>query len=437
MFANLDFWARMVNYSSIIKFGAVINFLLGIESYFITPTAWYYIKSLGQSRFFLVMVFISYNVGNIICGPVFGFLTNRFGHPRNFCIFSLAMKVLANALYSVNASAYFPLIGRFFSGFGNGVFPIVLGQIALQTNEASRGANYVVVEGIYCLGSVFGPAVGSLITFRTNILGWKIDEGNSPGIVMTMIWLFCLIGFLFLRKDMWVDNATKRGLVQTSGNEENDRTEHERRKLVVSNAQEKPKVGLADLRISCLLFLSFSNVALSDTSAYYVPVLGIDHFHLKVFHVKLLFLNCSLFSLILFLVVNQAVEYVDERKLLLIPLFMDICGILLLMYLAFVWDQLEDIQYYILLIYQCLSMPYLAYPLANSIVTKFSDPENATLVQGFSYAIIHVGCIAGRVFISFVFTKTSLIYFCLGVAVFWSIGMIWYVALYKRMKSNN
>ena len=105
-------------------------------------------------------------------------------------------------LYSVNASAYFPLIGRFFSGFGNGAFPIVLGQIALQTNEASRGANYVVVEGIYCLGSVFGPAIGSLITFRTYIVGWKIDEGNSPGIVMTMIWLFCLIGFLFLRKDM-------------------------------------------------------------------------------------------------------------------------------------------------------------------------------------------------------------------------------------------
>ena len=46
-------------------------------------------------------------------------------------------------------------------------------------------------------------------------------------------------------------------------------------------------------------------------------------------------------------------------------------------------------------------MPNLAYPLANSIITKFSDPDNATFVQGFSYAIIHVGYIAGRVSISF------------------------------------
>ena len=70
------------------------------------------------------------------------------------------------------------------SGFGNGYLLILLGQIALQTNEASHGANYVFVEGMYCLGCVIDPGIGSSISFRTNILGWKINEGNSPGIVM-------------------------------------------------------------------------------------------------------------------------------------------------------------------------------------------------------------------------------------------------------------
>ena len=82
-------------------------------------------------------------------------------------------------------------------------------------------------------------------------------------------------------------------------------------------------------------------------------------------------------------------------------------------------------------------MPYLAYPLGNSIVTKCSDSKNAAFIQGFSFAIIHVAYIAGRVGISYVFTKIALIYYCLGVIVFWSIGMIWYGVLYKRMKPND
>ena len=197
IFVNLDILARMVDYLFITKFGALVYFLVGIENYIIAPTAWYYIKPFGESKFFLAMVYTytSFNVGSIICGPVFGYLTDRFGNPRIFCICAFVIKLLACVLYSVNVSAYFPLIGRLFSGFGSGFLPIFLGQIALQSNEASRGANYVFVEGMYCLGSVFGPAIGSFVSFRTNILGWTIDEGNSPGIVIIMMWLSCLIGF--------------------------------------------------------------------------------------------------------------------------------------------------------------------------------------------------------------------------------------------------
>ena len=413
----------MVDYLFITKFSALVYFLVGIENYFIAPTAWYYVNSFGESKFFLAMVFSSYNIGNIICGPVFGFLTDRFGHPRMFCICCFVMKISANVLYSVNVSAYFPLFGRFLSGFGNGHLPIFLGQIALQTNEASRGANYVFVEGMYCLGSVFGPTIGSFVSFRTNILGWTIDEGNSPGIVIVMIWLSCLIGFLFLSEDIWVDNAATRHLqVLTSSDEENMKSKDGDRKLIDSNAREMPKAGLKDPRVSCLLFLSFSDVAFSEMSVFYVPILAIDHLHLSLIHVKLIFLNCAILTIFLFLAVNHAVEYVDERKLVLIPMFMDICGILLLVYLAFSWNQVEDNQNYILFIYLGLSMPYLAYPLGNSIVTKCSDPKNAAFIQGFSYAIVHVAYIAGRVGISYVFTKTTLIYYCLGVTVFWLLG---------------
>ena len=209
-----------------------------------------------------------------------------------------------------------------------------------------------------------------------------------------------------------MENVANRYLVLTSSDEENKESKDGDRKLIDSNAREMPTAGLRDPRVSCLLFLSFSDVAFSEISIFYVPMLGMDHLHLNLVHVKLIFLNCAIFILFSFLALNHAVKYVDERKLLLIPLFMDIFGILLLMYLAFFWNQVEDIQYYILFIYLCLSMPYLAYPLGNSIVTKCSDSKNAAFIQGFSFAIIHVAYIAGQVGISYVFTKIALIYYC-------------------------
>jgi MFS family permease len=114
----------------ITKFTAIRFFLGGIEIYIIAPTAWYYIRSLGQTKFFLALVFTSYNVGAIIAGPLFGFITDRFGNPRFMFIFCCAMKVVASVMYSVNLSAYFPLFGRLLTGL-SGDIAILLGQVAL------------------------------------------------------------------------------------------------------------------------------------------------------------------------------------------------------------------------------------------------------------------------------------------------------------------
>ena len=164
--------------------------------------------------------------------------------------------------YSVNASPYFPLFARLLSGFGSGFLPIFLGKIALLTDEASRGANYVFIEGMYSLGCAVGPVIASFLSFRINIFGWTIDEGNSSGIVIIIIWLFCLIGFLFLPLDIWADNAADRHLVPTQCHEEKDKKEVCDLKWHKRKTQEERKVRLTDLRISCLLFLTFSNVLL-------------------------------------------------------------------------------------------------------------------------------------------------------------------------------
>ncbi len=420
----------------ITKFTALRFFLGGIEIYIIAPTAWYYIRSLGQTKFFLALVFTSYNVGAIIAGPLFGFITDRFGNPRFMFIFCCAMKVVASVMYSVNLSAYFPLFGRLMTGL-SGDIAILLGQVALQTEEDSRGASFVFLESVYCLGSVFGPGIGSFISFRMNILGWEINEGNSPGIVLAVIYLLFLIASLFLPKGSWVESGARNKIESSNISDCEDEKKNTNyqdgdQKLTEDIPVENPST-LLDSRIFGLFFLIFSSEVFSSTATFYAPILALDHFHLQVIHVKLLFLNCTLFTLLLFICLHLASEYVEERRLFALALLMEIIAILFLTSLAFFWNQVTEVQYYILLIYICVGMPYFANPYGNSILSKITDSKNATLVQGLSLATVHSAIAICRVVVSFAFTKTSLICYCFGMVILWLVGVIWYGALYKRM----
>ena len=421
----------------ITKFAALRFFLSGCETYLIAPTAWIYIKSLDQTTFFLALVLSSYNFGCIIAGPVAGFLTDQFGNPRFIFLSSSVIKVFSYIIYSINLSGYFPLFGRLTSGLGEMGVTVLLGQIALQPEKESRMGNFVILDSVYCLGTVFGPGIGSFITFRTNILGWEINEGNSPGIVLTMIWLLFFIFAMLLPIDIWI--ATGAGNFENNldvSDNEAQKSSNEsdlEQRQPESSLEKKLIYALGDSRLFCLLFFFFSSEIFSSTSTFYVPVLALDHFHLQLIHTKLLFLNCTLFTLVLFICIYLVSQYVEERKLIVAALFMQIIGISFLIYLAFSWDQVTDVQWYLLLLYICFGMPYFAYPLGNSILSKITDPRNATFIQGLCYGGLHVAIVVSRVVVSFVFTKPNLLWYSFGMFILWLMGTIWYGSQYIRM----
>lgn len=255
------------------KLTALRFFLGGIENYIIAPTAWYYVRSFGQSKFFLALVLISYNIGAIIAGPLFGFLTDRFGNPRFTFICSNVLKFVASVMYSINLSPYFPLFARLITGLDGGL-AILLGQIALQIDEESRGKSFLFFEGVYCLGSAVSPGIGSFISFRTNILGWDINEGNSPGIVLAIVWLLFLIFSLFLPGTMWVETGTRIEELNfnISAYEDEKRSSEydqdgDQRLSEDYSSEKKPRI-MWDSRMFCLLFLIFTNMGFSSTTFY-------------------------------------------------------------------------------------------------------------------------------------------------------------------------
>ena len=414
-------------------------FLAGLETYSIVPTAWHYIKSLNQTTFFLALVVSAYNFGVFIASPLGGFITDRVGKPRFVFICSCIAKVIAYIMYSVNLSAYFPFFGRFLSGLSDVGIVVLLAQIALQTDEKSRGSNFVAIEAVYCLGSAFGPGIGAFVTFKASILGWKIDEGNSPGIVLSIIWLLFLIFSLLLPKNIWMEpgDSKEANTIATSSGDEDKIKSNKCCKPAKSLAEKfselKPKNIIRDSRIVFLLLLILSSESFSSTATFYVPLLALDHFHLKLIHTKLLFLNCTIFTALVFICLYIASEYFEERKIFAVSFFMQIIAIAFLTILAFSWDQVTTVQYYIFLLYICFGMPFFLYPFANSLLSKITDPRNATFVQGISFATLHSSIVISRILISFVFTKMSLICYCTGMGIIWLVVVICYATLYERL----
>ena len=428
----------------ITKLAIIRNFLVGIEAYSIVPTAWYYIKSLEQTKFFLALVVCAYDVGAMLAGPIAGYITDRAGNPRSMFIFSCVLRLIACMVYSINFSAYFPLFGRLFMGLGGMGTSILLAQIALQTNEESRGRNFVFVETVYCLGAVFGPVIGSIITFRVNVFGWRIDEGNSPGIVLAIIWLLFLIFSLILPTDIWVSSGESQDVELNSNSTDDEdaksqsnQSVHNHDKVSTENYLNTTKSSVfRDPRVFLLLFLIFSSEVFTSTATFYTPILALDHFHLQLVHIKLLFLNCTIFTILMFICLYIASHYVDERKLCVVCLWLQAVSIIFFTVLAFSWDRITDIQYYFLLLYVCFGMPYFLYPFGNSLLSKITNPQNATFIQGVSYATSHSAIMICRVSISFVYTKISLVCYCAGLIILWLVGVIWFGQLYNKLISN-
>jgi MFS family permease len=458
-----------------------------------------YYKHFFLFKLFLAFVLSSFNAGVVLAGPLFGLFVDWFGHQRKIFLFTCCIKVLSYILYSINISGFFPLSGRLLSGIAyGGMTAITFGQIALQTEPEERGGIYVFIEGVYCLGATTGPAVGGFIAFDITIWGWHINQGNSPGILLTMVWTLFLIVTILLPKDVWLETGLGKKevsfveqveekreiIVDTDGGRFTKGDPNGKRKLAEvhpngdgslndvslprgqdlfdcsENSDEKMDVytfnsedeliepsgrpglpnfdleGEANIEcnsaVLCLLYLTFISEFFSSTSTFYVPVIALHHFHLQLIHVKLLFLNCAAFTFLVFILFTLASNYINERKLFLVALSMQIAAILVLTSIGFAWDRVTNAQNYILLLYICLGMPYFAYPFSNSILSKITDPRNASFYQGSSISSVHLAIVSSRVIISFVKTKESLIIYCFSLVFLWFTGFIWFGLNYKR-----
>ena len=147
------------------------NIVDGMEEYLIQPTAWYYMRYLGESNLFLGLTVAAYSTGTLVFAPLIGFLEAKCQASKVIVLISGLIKLFGNILYSIPVNGYFPLFGRFLSGMGESTVAVLYGVVAKCTTNNNRAKAFLYFEGLFNVGAICGPIIGSVLTFSLDIFG--------------------------------------------------------------------------------------------------------------------------------------------------------------------------------------------------------------------------------------------------------------------------
>ena len=403
----------------------------GLEEFLIMPTAWYYIElELGQTNLFLGLTLAAYSLGALVSAPVIGLLDDRFQITKTILLISAVLKFLGHLTYSIPVNAYFPLCGRLLSGFAGGSIGVLQGMIARYTPMEGRAKMFLCFGASFNFGTALAPSVGSILTFNFNILDWKISPGNSPGILLATIWLFMIIATVFCiprnpgRKN---SSSVEVDPDQTDPDEaESDEKSGDEHK---TNRRQS-----FNYKIACMYFLIFMLFFIYCVTAFYVPLLAVKLFHLRLIHVKMLFINGTLIVFVGYCANYLASAHVQERKLVLFWLTVEAFPILLLLYFDVTWhDPNQEVGPYVLLLLIMVGLPCFSYPLILALLSKLTESEHAAFYLGFAATVGHLSIIASRFVAGVTFSATSMLFTLTGLTFFWLVQVIWYYTQYENL----
>ena len=287
------------------------------------------------------------------------------------------------------------------------------GDVVRYTKKEYRSTFFLFLDSTFAVGASCGPVFGSFITFKTNILGWNIYDGNSPGIVLAVAWFLSLCVLIFLPSDSGTAEISNEVSLTGTDNGKSNRT--------------------LNSTLCCVFYLVFSNILIVVTSSGILPLLGMELFHLKLIHVKLVFVVGMMFVLLVYLVTYIATARFDERSILVLLMILQIPSIICLFIYAFIWTNVPFWLSYTLVIFVCFGMPQVCFAVAGALLSKITPLQHAGTVQSFLIVDVIISDLVGRGLSGFVFFQTRLIAFSVVLFLQWLVSFAWFSYVFHRL----
>ena len=186
----------------------VFWFFTGVEYAVILPSAWQYLQNLGATHKIWLSVSISaFSVANFLFSPLYGRFADRHS-TKTILIVSNVFEIVGNLLYLFANDTYTNVESRFIAGMGAAAGSAIFAYIGrASASPSDLNKNMGGVMTARAIGLILGPAFNFfLIKVEWNIAGFKIDPYNSPGLLMTLIWLVCQVIVIKYFKDIPKDD---------------------------------------------------------------------------------------------------------------------------------------------------------------------------------------------------------------------------------------
>ena len=401
--------------SSILVFFCTYFFISGMDSFFILPTAWYYIKSLGCSKTFYGVVIAAQSLGYVLFTPIVGKISDKTRAVKLVILACLFVRVVSNFVYAIPVSGYCPLLGYFFSGAAKGAGSAMYAEVVRYTITENRSKLFIVIDSMYTLGASLGPLVGGMVTFNANILGLNINDGNSPAVVLVVIWSLALCVLIFLPSDIGTEEIVDEASVQ--GESDNPDT------LMKS----------FNSTVWCLYYVLFVGALVTITCSANLPLSTMQLFHLKLIHVKCLFGVGMMFVFLVNLSAYNAITYYSEHCILAFAIVLQLPAILLLCVYALLWTNVSFSFGYSLIIFVCSAMPQIAFAFAGSLLSKITPSQHAGTIQSLAMVDYNVASVVGRGLSGLVFSEVWLTVYSIGLLVLCLLGLVWLCSMFYRL----
>ena len=394
----------------------------GLEEFLIMPTAWYYIKELGETTFFLGVT--SYSIGVLVTAPFIGALDDRFHITKPILIISAACKFIGHLIYTIPINAYFPLCGRLLCGLANGSMGVLYAVVSRYIEKEGRAKAFLFFGGMFNFGIALAPILGSVIKFNFNILGSTIGKGNSPGPFLAIIWFLMIIATVFcIPRNAGRENSLPLTQIGPGARSEDK----------IDGELERNSRPIIDFKIACLYYLIFMGFFLYCVTTFYIPLLAADLYHLQLILVKLLFINGTMVVFVAFLSNYLAVEYVSERKLIIFWMTVQIFPILLLFYFDLTWHNPDQvIGTYLLLPLTMLGVSCFGYSIILALLSKVSPLQHAAFYLSLASTVANVSIICSRFMAGLTFGATSKMITLIGIYFLWVVQALWYYVQYEN-----
>lgn len=163
----------------------------GAEYSIVISSLWFYMDKIIQVKnpmLYYGLTLGLFYVSSIVGSFMISWYVDQSRNTRTTIICLLVVEILGNVLYSIDTSAYFPMVGRIIVGISDVNISIVVAELARSYPVEECTSKIANIVTCISFSIVFAPALSIVFKYIDfTVYGFHVSYGNFPGIFMALL----------------------------------------------------------------------------------------------------------------------------------------------------------------------------------------------------------------------------------------------------------